>query len=81
MSAVRIFVTPSCAHSRAAREHLTSKGIEHTVHDVTSDRAALNKMLRLTDGVRRVPVISVGEETLIGYERDILEDALNRLLK
>jgi hypothetical protein len=35
--------------------------------DVKEDKGKLDEMLKLTDGVRKVPVIVEGSEVTIGY--------------
>jgi len=61
---------------KGAKEFLSSKGIAYTEHNVAADAEALKKMVGLTGGSRAVPVITVGEDVLIGFDRGKLQRLL-----
>lgn len=69
----RIFGKESCPHTRRARAALPRAQFV----DVLADPAALAEMLRLSDGVRRIPVIvrparpgePAEESVAIGFQR------------
>ena len=62
-----------------AEEFLSQKGIEYDVYDVSKDRKAVKEMLKISNGARSVPVISICSEVVIGFDRDRVEQALNCL--
>ncbi len=62
-----------------AKEFLSKKGIEYTDYDVTKDRDALKEMMEISGGARSVPVISVCNEVMVGFDRDRLEQSLTCL--
>ncbi len=62
-----------------AKEFLSQKGIKYIAYDVTKDPQALEEMRKISGGVLRVPVISVCQEVMVGFNRDRLEQALNCL--
>jgi alkyl hydroperoxide reductase subunit F len=62
-----------------AKEFLSQKGVEYIAYDVTRDREALNEMIKISGGARSVPVISVCNDVMVGFDRDRLEQALNCL--
>lgn len=62
-----------------AKELLSQKGVEYTAYDVTKDRAALEEMRRISGGAMRVPVISVCNQVMVGFDRKGLEQALSCL--
>ena len=62
-----------------AKEFLSQKGVEYEVYDVTKDKAALEEMRKISGGALRVPVISVCNEVLVGFDRDRMESALSCL--
>ncbi|MGD9022407.1 MAG: glutaredoxin family protein [Deltaproteobacteria bacterium] len=62
-----------------AKEFLSQKGIEYTAFDVNKDKAALEEMRKISGGALRVPVISVCNEVMVGFDRDRLESALRCL--
>ena len=50
-----------------------------TAYDVTKDKAALEEMRKISGGALRVPVISVCNEVMVGFDRDRVETALRCL--
>lgn len=61
----RIYGKQGCPHTSRARAALPCA---HFV-DVLADPAALEEMLRLSGGVRRVPVIARGQTVEVGFRR------------
>jgi glutaredoxin len=64
-----------------AKEFLSQKGVEYTAYDVTKDKAALEEMRKISGGALRVPVISICNEVMVGFDRDRVEMALRCLNK
>jgi glutaredoxin 3 len=65
---VELYTTASCPHCAAAREDLEWRGIEYVEFDVECDPDARERMLRLADGARTVPVIiEEGHQVQIGW--------------
>ena len=62
-----------------AKEFLSQKGIEYTAYDVSKDRDALKEMMEISGGARSVPVISVCNDVMVGFDRDRLEQSLTCL--
>jgi len=62
-----------------AKEFLSQKGIEYTAYDVSKDRDALKEMMGISGGARSVPVISVCNDVMVGFDRNRLEQSLNCL--
>ncbi|MDR3640234.1 MAG: UXX-star (seleno)protein family 1 [Humidesulfovibrio sp.] len=54
-----------CPHTNRARKAMPRAEFL----DVEADPEALAEMLRLSGGVRRIPVIARGETVTIGYKR------------
>ncbi len=61
-----------------AKEYLSQKGIPYTEFDVTSDREALNEMVKIS-GARSVPVIAACNEVMVGFDKGRLEHMLGCL--
>ena len=55
---------------------LSKKGVLFTAYDVKTDKEALKEMKRISGGALRVPVISVCNEVMVGFDRGRLEQAL-----
>jgi glutaredoxin len=62
-----------------AKEFLSKKGVPFKDFDVIADKAALEEMRQVSGGALRVPVISVCNEVMVGFDRDRLELALSCL--
>ena len=62
-----------------AKEFLSKKDVEFTDYDVKNDKEALKEMKKISGGALRVPVISVCNNVLVGFDRDRLEQALSCL--
>ena len=63
-----IYGKEKCPHTRAAMDAYKEKGIETVYLDVLESAEAMEKMLTLSEGQRRVPVIVDGEKITIGWE-------------
>jgi glutaredoxin 3 len=61
-----------------AKEFLGGRGVPYREVDVSRDRAAAVEMVRRT-GQQGVPVIQVGEQYIVGFDRPRLERALAAL--
>ena len=76
---VKIYTTPRCPYCKMVKEFLSQKGVSFTAHDVTKDKRALEEMRKISRGALRVPVISVCNEVMVGFDRERLEQALRCL--
>ena len=56
-SRVELYGTRSCPDTSELREHLLWNRVEFTEYDVDEDPEARARLLALTEGVRRVPVL------------------------
>jgi glutaredoxin 3 len=72
---IRIFTTPQCARCRAAKEFFADRKLDFEEVNVEGDFGALRKMIRLS-GAKSVPVIQMGEQVIVGFERARLEELL-----
>jgi glutaredoxin 3 len=58
------------------KEFLSQKEIAYTDHDVTTDKAALEEMRKITEGGLSVPVIHIGKEIIVGFDEERIKKAL-----
>jgi glutaredoxin 3 len=63
---VTIYGKDSCPYTADARDYYRSRG-EMQYLNVKKDAEALRRMLELTGGKRRVPVIVEGDTVTIGF--------------
>ncbi|MDP3794975.1 MAG: glutaredoxin domain-containing protein [bacterium] len=73
MKPITIYTTPTCTYCRAAKEFFKEHGLEFQEKDVASDMAAREEMMTKTD-MLAVPVIDVGGEVVIGFDRERLAE-------
>jgi len=64
---VEIFGKDDCPYTAAARQDYAARGVPATYHDVKRDAAAMARMLELTGGARRVPVIVDRGRLSVGF--------------
>ena len=67
MSTVTVYSTQNCPYCRMAKAFLDKQGVSYTSLDVGADRAAAQKMIELS-GQRGVPVITVDDEVIVGFD-------------
>jgi glutaredoxin 3 len=75
MKNVTIYSTPTCQYCQAAKEFFKEKNIPFTTHDVSTDTAKREEMIKKS-GQMGVPVIFVDDEMLIGFDKDKLSSLL-----
>lgn len=73
---VTIYSTPTCHFCGAAKEFFKANNIAYTEHDVASDVEQRKAMIEKS-GQMGVPVITVGENLVVGFD----EEELRSLLK
>lgn len=75
MKEVTIYSTPTCHFCKSAKEFLTEKGVAFTDHNVAEDAEKRQEMLDKT-GQMGVPVITVGDEIMVGFDQNKLSELL-----
>ncbi len=70
-----VYSTPTCPHCVVAKQYLKEKGISFVEHNVAQDKKAAMEMMRKTNQMS-VPVIVVGDEVVIGFNRPLLDELL-----
>ncbi|HCN19002.1 MAG: NrdH-redoxin [Planctomycetes bacterium RIFCSPHIGHO2_02_FULL_50_42] len=72
---VKIYTTPTCPYCIKAKDYFTKKGVKYTEYNVAQDRKALQEMIKLSGG-RSVPVITAGDEVMIGFNQARFDEIL-----
>ncbi len=72
---VTIYSTPSCHFCQMSKEFFKENNVAYTEHDVASDMAQRQEMIDKS-GQMGVPVIFVGDEMIIGFDKKRLSSAL-----
>ncbi len=69
---VAVYTTPTCPYCHHVKDFLDKRGVKYTEHDVSVDRAAADEMVRKS-GQMGVPVVIVGDQVIVGFDRKRLE--------
>ncbi len=75
MAQVKVFSTPTCPYCLRAKDYLKEKGVAFDAVDVSSDRAGLEEMMRVS-GQMGVPVILVDNDVIVGFDKERLNAKL-----
>lgn len=75
MKKVKLFSSSCCASCKGAAQFFRDRGIECEEIDVLSDPQAMDEMIRISGAVT-TPVIIIGNEVIIGWDRNKVEKAL-----
>lgn len=73
---VTIYSTPTCHFCGMAKEFFKANNVAYTEHDVASDLAARKEMVEKS-GQMGVPVITVGDQLVVGFDEEELRSLLN----
>lgn len=74
---VTIYSAPWCAFCRMAKQYLQSKNVEYKEINVDEDQKGAREMVAKT-GQSGIPVIEIGEATIIGFDRPRIDSALEQ---
>lgn len=75
MKTVTIYSTPTCHFCHAAKEFFTEHGVTFTDYNVASDLERRREMIEKS-GQMGVPVISVGDQLVVGFDEPKLRELL-----
>jgi glutaredoxin-like YruB-family protein len=75
MKTITIYSTPTCHFCNMTKDFLTEKGIGYTEYNVAQDLEKRQEMIQRS-GQMGVPVIFVGDEMIIGFDKERLETSL-----
>jgi len=72
---VTVYSTPTCHFCHMAKDYFKEKGIEYTDYDVSTDLEKRQEMVEKS-GQMGVPVIFIGEDMLIGFDKSRINELL-----
>jgi glutaredoxin 3 len=72
---VTVYSTTWCGFCHMAKEYFKSKGVAYKDVNVEEDMAA-GMYIQQKTGQMGVPVIEIGDETIIGFDRPKIDKAL-----
>ncbi|MDH5695922.1 MAG: glutaredoxin family protein [Dehalococcoidia bacterium] len=74
---VVIYSTPTCPYCKRAKDYLSRKGIPYVDYNVAEDRDKAKEMIRKS-GQLGVPVITVDNEVIVGFNQIVLDKLLSK---
>ncbi len=75
MNNVIVYSTPTCVYCKAAKDFFTEKKVAFTEYNVASDLERRKEMIDKT-GQMGVPVILIGNEAIVGFDKDRIVELL-----
>lgn len=76
MTQVIIYSTPTCPFCHQAKEYFEEKNIQFTDYNVADDQKKAEEMVEKS-GQMGVPVILIGDEVVVGFDKERIDDLLN----
>ena len=76
MAKVIVYSTPTCPYCVTLKQYLKENNIEFEDIDVSKDQARLDEMIEKS-GQMGVPVVSVDEEIVVGFDKEKIVKLLN----
>ncbi|MGB3009386.1 MAG: glutaredoxin family protein [Candidatus Saccharimonadales bacterium] len=72
-----LYSTTWCGYCKMAKKYLDDKGATFVEKDVEADADAMKEVLeRMGGDFRGVPVIAIGDKTILGFDRPAIDKAL-----
>lgn len=72
---VKVYTTSWCVYCRMAKEYFRGKGVDFEEINVEENREAATALVERT-GQAGVPVIEIGQQTILGFDRERIDLAL-----
>lgn len=72
-----IYTTVTCPFCKMAKAFFQEQGVEYEEKDVTHDEALQQEMIKKS-GQFAVPVIDIGGEIIVGFQKEKIAGALER---
>lgn len=76
MKQVIIYTTPSCVYCKMAKDFFKENNVVYQEFDLTTDIQKRNEMFEKS-GQMGVPVILIGEEIIIGFDKAKIKKLLS----
>ncbi|MDQ5968988.1 MAG: glutaredoxin 3 [Patescibacteria group bacterium] len=75
MKKVTIYSTPTCHYCNLAKDYFNDNQVKYEAFDVASDLEKRKEMMEKS-GQLGVPVITIGDEVVVGFDRSRLAKLL-----
>lgn len=74
MSKVTVYTSNTCPYCTMAKDYLKGKEVEFVEKNVQTDKEARSELMAM--GYTGVPVICVGDEQIVGFDKNRLDELL-----
>ncbi len=75
MTDIEVFTTPTCPYCTKIKEWLDENDYNYKEHNVAENKEKAKEMVQKT-GQKGVPQIFIGEQTVLGFQPDKVEKAI-----
>lgn len=75
MKEVTIYTTPTCGYCKMAKDFFAENNVEYKEHNVGTDLEKRKEMIEKS-GQMGVPVIFIGDEMTVGFDKARLSELL-----
>ena len=75
---VKVYSVAWCAPCNKLKKYLDQKGIQYEVVTVADEKEAREEVLKVS-GQRSVPVLTVNDKVIVGFEKAQIDEALRTL--
>lgn len=72
---IKVYSSDSCGYCQKLKAYLDSRNINYTIIDVNASEDNAYELIRLT-GQSAIPVTIIGDETIIGFDKQAIDKAL-----
>ncbi len=76
MSEVIVYTSNTCPYCTLAKNYLSEKGVSYTEKNVQTDKEARKELMAM--GHMGVPVLVVNGEEIVGFDKEKLDDLLDK---
>lgn len=76
MQKITIYTTPTCVYCKMTKAFFKENNVEYEEKDVSTDAVAREEMIAKSHQMG-VPVIDIGGQILVGFEKEGLSKLLN----
>ena len=71
---IKVFTSNGWGPCHMVKLYISRKGLDYTEHNVSLDRTSLKELVGM--GYRSTPVTVIGDEKIVGYNTDKIDEAL-----
>jgi len=73
---VVVYSTPTCPYCKRAKDYLSRKGVPFVDYNVAQDRERVKELIQKS-GQMGVPVITIDNEVVVGFNQTLLDKLLS----